>query len=471
MKNSFLYILTCSIFILSSKLLLPQDICKSCEEKKKKKLLSAPLTRVLIIFDASNSMKNKWNNEQKISKAKTLALYLIDSLVKIPNTQLALRVYGATVKYPPGDCKDTKLVIPFKPNNTKEIKDYILQLQPTGITPIEYSLLQSVNDFPDNKSLNNIIIITDGIEECNGDICKARHYLESQGIIFKPFIIGIGLTAQQAHAFNCLGNYLDAQQSNLFKNIIEIIEQQKLNKTTLQVNLLDIAGKPLETNVNITFYDAKKNIYLYNYIHALNELSNPDTIVLPSHITYKLVAHTIPPAESNTITLNEGTHNIVPINTPQGNLLPAREKGNFNFNEKIRVVIRDKKSKHILNVQNLNTLEKYIIGNYELNILTLPKIITQTEIAPVKTTTLTIPSAGELKIQSLEIGDGSIFLQKENAPLEWICNITKSTEQTYYLLPGKYKIVWRAKSMRSSMYTIQKDIEIKPHQSTLIKLY
>ncbi|MCX7728157.1 MAG: VWA domain-containing protein [Bacteroidia bacterium] len=461
----------CIVIYLFSVPVFAQSNCKPCEEKKKKALQASPLTRVLIIFDASNSMKGKWNGQEKISIAKTLAIQLIDSLSKIPNVQIALRVYGSTIKYPPGDCKDSKLVIPFQSNNIKAIKQYVQSLVPTGITPIEYSLIESSKDFPDNKSLNNIIIITDGIEECDGDPCKARQYLESQGIVFKPFIIGIGLSSNQSQVFNCVGNYMDAQQKDIFKNITQVIEQQKLNKTTLQVNLLDLAGKPLETDVNITFYDSKKNTYMYNYIHSLNEINNPDTIIVPSHITYKLIAHTIPPFESEITKLNEGKHNIIPINTPQGALFVYREKGNYNFNEKLRVVVRDKNTKKIFNVQNLNTTEKYIVGNYELDILTLPKIQTQVQIPPAKTSTISVPSSGELKLQSLEAGDGSIFVVKNNNYLEWVCNLSKSTEQIFYLLPGKYKIVWRAKSMRSSIYTIEKEIEIKPHQSYLIKLY
>lgn len=460
------------MFILVSFNLSAQNsnICKPCEEKKKRVLSNTPTTRVLLIFDASNSMIGKWQDKEKIQIAKSLANALIDSLAKIPNVQLALRVYGATTKYPPGDCKDSKLVIPFKKNNFKEIKQYIQTLSPTGITPIEYSLIQATEDFPDNKSLNNIILITDGIEECKGDVCKGKKYLEDKGIIFKPFIIGIGLNTNQAQFFNCVGEYISADNPDLFKNISEVLVQQKLNKTTAQVNLLDIAGKPTESNVNITFYDSKKNTYLYNYIHSLNELNNPDTIIIPSHITYKVVAHTIPSSEIQNVQLNEGKHNIIPINAPQGSLLLKREKGNFNFNEKTRVVIRDKKSKYIYNVQNLNSTEKYIIGNYQLNVLTLPRLDLNIEIAPAKTHTISIPSAGALNIQSLEAGDGSILLKKDNQ-LEWISNLSKETQQTFYLLPGKYIIIWRAKSMHSSIYTLQKEIEIKSHQSYLIKLY
>lgn len=464
-----LFLLFVGVFLYLSQFSQSQNTCKPCEEKKKKALLQAPTTRILLIFDASNSMSGKWQGKEKMQIAQSLANHLIDSLSKLPNIQLALRVYGATTKYPPGDCKDSKLAIPFQKNNFKNIKQYIQTLRPTGITPIEYSLIQAAEDFPDNKTLNNILLITDGIEECKGDVCKAKQYLESKGILFKPFIIGIGLTTQQAQYFNCVGEYMSADEPHLFKNIAEVLIQQKLNKTTVQVNLLDIAGKPTESNVNVTFYDAKRNSYLYNYIHALNELNNPDTISIPSHITYRVVAHTIPPSEIQNVQLNEGKHNIIPINAPQGSLLPKREKGTFNYNEKTRVVVRDKQQA-IVNVQNLNSTEKYIIGSYSINVLTLPRMDLQLEITPAKTHTFSIPSAGELKIQSLEAGDGSILVKKEHQ-LEWVANLSKETQQTFYLLPGKYVVVWRAKSMRSSIYTLQKEIEIKPHQTHLLKLY
>ncbi len=431
---------------------------------------TSKVTRILIVFDASNSMSGKWQGVEKITTAKTLFNKLIDSLKKIPNTQFALRVYGSTVKYPPGDCQDSKLLIPFKVNNIQEIKNAVSKLQPTGITPIEYSLIESAKDFPDSKALNNIIIITDGIEECKGDICKAKQFLESNGIIFKPFIIGIGLTAQQSKSFDCVGNYYNSDQNDLYKNINNILLQQKLNNTTLQINLLDIASRPLETNINVTLYDAKQKSYITSYIHSLNSLNNPDTLYASPYLSYKAIAYTIPPVESNIQTLNEGKHNIIAIDVPQGGLYLQRQKGNFNFNEKVRCVIRSIKNNQILNVQNLNTSEKYIVGDYKIEILTLPIIQQDIQIQSAKTQTLSIPSSGMLSIQTIEVGDGCIMLEKNNQ-LQWVTNLSTSTQQNYYLLPGKYRILWRAKSMRSSIYTIEKKIEIKPDMSETIKLY
>ncbi|MBC7694685.1 MAG: VWA domain-containing protein, partial [Burkholderiales bacterium] len=193
------------------------------------------ITRVLFVFDASKSMKADHKNTTRMQGAKELFYKFIDSLNKQKNIQFALRMYGHTVKYPPGDCKDSKLVVPFGKNNVALIKSKVAEAKPTGITPIEHSLTESANDFPDAKAVNMIILITDGIEECEGDPCAARLKLMEKGIVFKPFIIGIGLTVEQIKTFECVGDYYDFENTNLVTDISSIISKQKINKASSQV--------------------------------------------------------------------------------------------------------------------------------------------------------------------------------------------------------------------------------------------
>src|ERR1041384_3434614 len=251
-------------------------------------------TRILFVFDASKSMTAKHQGTTRMEGAKELFFRFIDSLGRDKKMMFALRMYGQTVKYPPGDCNDSKLVVPFAAGNLDLIKQKVKEAKPTGITPIEHSLTQSANDFKDNKSTNIVILITDGIEECGGDPCRARQKLIEKGIVFKPFIIGIGLTPEQIKTFECVGTYFDYDNSNTFSDISQIVIKQKMNKTSAQVNLLDVNSKPSKTNVNMTFYDVKKNQYVYNYIHTLNYQNNPDTLYIDDFPTYKVVAHTIP---------------------------------------------------------------------------------------------------------------------------------------------------------------------------------
>lgn len=429
------------------------------------------LTRVLFVFDASRSMINTHGPLTRMEGAKKLFNKFVDSLSKYKQMQFALRMYGHTVKYPPGNCNDSKLIVPFGKNNLALIKQKVAEATPTGITPIEHSLTEAANDFPDNKAVNMIIIITDGIEECEGDPCKARQKLMEKGIVFKPFIIGIGLTPEQIKTFECVGTYFDYDNHQTFNSISEIIIKQKLNKTSAQVNLLDINSKPTETNVNMTFYDIKKNQYVYNYIHTLNYMNNPDTLYIDDYPTYKLVAHTIPPVESKEVKLTVGKHTFIPIDAPQGNLQISRNVGVYNYNEKVKSVVRKSGDMQTLNVQLMNTTEKYIVGKYDLEILTLPRTyINGIKIDQSKTNTIEIPNAGMLSIKSLESGDGCI-MQEKNGKVEWVVNLGVSTMQTYYLQPGNYRMEWRSKSLKGSIYTIEKKFTIRSDQETKVDLY
>ena len=445
-------------------------LCAAIFGLAQKKTAPKPV-RILFVFDASKSMIAKHENSTRMDGAKNLFYRFVDSLGKDKTMQFALRMYGHTVKYPPGDCKDSKLIVPFGPNNLALIKQKVSEAKPTGITPIEHSLTEAANDFKDNKTNNIVIIITDGIEECGGDPCKARQKLMAKGIVFKPFIIGIGLSPEQIKTFECVGTFYDYDNQSTFSTITTIIQQQKLNKTTTQVNLLDITSKPKETNVNMTFYDVDRKEYKYNYIHTLNYQENPDTLYLDDFPTYKVIAHTIPPTESKEVKLSPGKHNIIAIDAPQGFLSIRRNEGVYNYNEKVKCIVRKSNEMNTLNVQPLNSNEKYIVGNYDLEILTLPRIfINQATIEQSKTKTLEIPNAGVLQVKCLEAGDGSILL-KRNGRLEWVCNLSAQTVQTFYLQPGNYVAAWRAKTLRGSIYTVEKKFTIISDGQTTVEFF
>jgi Ca-activated chloride channel family protein len=429
------------------------------------------LTRVLFVFDASNSMKARHGANTRIQGAKDLFYKFIDSLSKQKNMQFALRMYGHTVKYPPGDCKDSRLVVPFSKGNAALIKSKVGEAQPTGITPIEHSLTESANDFPDTKAVNMIILITDGIEECEGDPCAARQKLMEKGIVFKPFIIGIGLSPEQIKTFECVGDYYDFDNSNTITDISTIISKQKLNKTSSQVNLLDSKSQPTESNVNMTFYNTATGKYMYNYIHTMNRLNRPDTLYLEDFPTYKVVAHTIPPVESKEVKLAQGKHTIIPLDAPQGFIELKRPLGVYNFNERIKSIVRKANSNmQTLNVQQMNTVEKYITGTYDLEILTLPRTyMSGVKVEQSQTKVIELPNAGMLTVKALDNGDGCIL--KDTKKLEWVCNLNSSTSQVYYLQPGTYRVEWRSKALKGSIYTIEKKFTISSDMETKVELY
>ena len=151
--------------------------------------------RILFIFDASNSMKGKWQSGKKIDIAKKLLNNLVDSLKDIKNLEIGLRVYGHRSSYNPPNCDDTKLEVDFVPANmiAEEMKKKLNHINAQGTTPIGKSLREGAKDFEKYTSDRNIIIlITDGKEECDDDPCEVSKELQKKGIILKPFVIGVG---------------------------------------------------------------------------------------------------------------------------------------------------------------------------------------------------------------------------------------------------------------------------------------
>ena len=154
------------------------------------------ITRILFVFDGSQSMYGRWENETKLDIATRLLNELVDSLKGNDNIQLALRAFGHQdpVKQGSRNCQDTKLEVPFGKDNHSKIKDKLNSIRPNGTTLIAYSLEKSANDStPCDNCKNLIILITDGIEGCDGDPCLVSMNLQKRNIILKPFVIGMGL--------------------------------------------------------------------------------------------------------------------------------------------------------------------------------------------------------------------------------------------------------------------------------------
>jgi Ca-activated chloride channel family protein len=433
-----------------------------------------PLTRIEFVFDASFSMFGQWQSGMKMDIAKKMLSDFLDSIKGAPNLEIALRCYGHQVPLKPErSCTDTKLEVPFSSNlsgNVTAIKNRLKSIVPKGTTPIAYTLEQCGGDFPvaTNANIRNIIIlITDGIEECDGDPCAVSLSLQKKGIVLKPFVIGVGLDQTYMNAFGCVGKFYDASSESNFKNILNIVISQALNNTTAQVNLNDQIGRPTETDVNMTFYDEQSGVIRYNYMHTINNKGVPDTVIIDPIGTYRLIVHTIPPIEKTGIELVAGKHNIIAVDAPQG-YLNLKMAGNTNP----ACIVRKNSEPQTLNVQQFNSTEKYIIGKYDIEILTLPRIkMSKVDIAQSKTTTVEIPQAGSVTIVKPSEGPGSLFVEEDNK-MVWVCNLNANlTQESLVLQPGKYRVEFRPKNAKESIYTIERRFKIDSGISTPVKLY
>jgi len=195
---------------------------------------------VEIILDASNSMWGQIAGEAKISIAKNVLEQIINGLPDEMN--VGLRLYGH--RYGLNDqraCQDTELKVPIGPINKSSLIDIIKNIQPKGKTPLVYSVLQAGNDFQ-NIQGGSIILITDGVESCDGDIDSIGPALKKLGIDLKVHIVGFDIKEAEARAEleaiakSTEGTYLDAKDS---QELLSSLEQ------TLQIEfeILDEKGQ------------------------------------------------------------------------------------------------------------------------------------------------------------------------------------------------------------------------------------
>lgn len=448
-------------------LLMPLLLCAQRENNNEK---AAPLNRILFVFDASQSMYGRWQSDVKMNIAKKLMANLLDSLSTFKNLEIALRVYGHQKTYPPPDCYDTKLEVPFSPGNISAIKNKILGLTPRGTTPIAYSLEQAVNDFPPCDNCRNIIIlITDGIEECGGDPCASSEALQKHGIAMKPFIIGIGRDFKEA--FDCVGTYFDASSETAFQKALSTVISQALHQTTMQVNLLDSRNNATETNVNLTFYDHTSKKMKYNFLHTLNHRGLPDTLIVDPMMTYDVVVNTVPPIYVDSISLEPGRHLTAVISAPQG-YLDLKIGPNDRIVKNLYAIIKKSGQTETLNVQNFGDIKKYLCGTYDLEILTLPRIyMSGVQIRQSQTTTIDIPLPGIVVIRKSVNGYGSLYVERNNR-LEWIYELRENIlQETLVLQPGNYRVVYRSKNAERAMYTIENSFTIHPGGTSNVNLF
>jgi len=430
--------------------------------------------RILFIFDASNSMNAQWQNGSKMTIAKKLLSNTVDELRGVENTELGLRVYGHQFKILPGqqNCDDTKLEVEFSTGdgNIDKIKSKIRSIEAKGTTPIARSLEYSAEDFPECSNCRNVIIlITDGIEACDEDPCAVSRALRAKGIKLKPFVIGVGLDTSYLGQFNCIGEFLSAETEDSFESVLDFVVSQALNNTTVQVNLLDVKKNPLETNVTMSFYDQKTNELVYTYMHTLDRNRNPDTLSIDPLHTYRLVVHTTPEVTKENIEVVAGKHNTISLDAPRGHL-DLKIQGYNNEFTGINCIVRKSGDMRTVNIQKMNFNHKYIVGKYDLEILTLPRLyIEDVVIKQNRHTDITIPKNGRVVI-SKSAGPAQLFVLREGKN-EWVCNLKDgSALQNIELLPGKYKIVFRHERSFSTAHSIEKTFKIVSGYSENITL-
>jgi hypothetical protein len=195
---------------------------------------------VEIIMDASNSMWGQIGGEAKITIARKVLAQIINGLPETMN--VGLRVYGH--RYGLNDklaCTDTQLLVPIGPVAKAQLIDTVNKIQLKGKTPLVHSVLEAIKDFEKIPN-GSVILVTDGIESCNGDIKSIGPAVKKSGLELKVHIVGFDIKEKEARAEleaiakSTEGTYFDAKDA---AGLLSALEQ------TLQLEfvILDEKGE------------------------------------------------------------------------------------------------------------------------------------------------------------------------------------------------------------------------------------
>lgn len=267
-----------------------------------------------------------------------------------------------------------------------------------------------------------------------------------------------------------MGQYFEASKVKDFRKTLDAILVQTLKETTVVINLLDIHNKPRETNVNISFINSLTGETAYDYVHYIHPSGKPEVVNIDPLLTYDLVVNTIPKVVKQNVSFEGGVENVVEIKTPQGILFI---KGNFKEYSKLQAVIKENGQATTLNIQQGGLKEKYLVGTYDVEVLTVPRtIFKDVKIRQSEVTTLEIEPPGILNVIDNLAGYGSIYAIRPSGEHEWIYNIENETSKTFLAMqPGNYKFVFRTKKAMGSNFTNVEYFTIRSGVTTNLKLY
>jgi hypothetical protein len=199
---------------------------------------------VEIIMDASNSMWGQIGGEAKITIARKVLAQIINGLPDSMN--VGMRVYGH--RYGLNDklaCTDTQLLVPIGPVAKTQLIDTVNKIQLKGKTPLVLSVLEAIKDFEKIPN-GSVILVTDGIESCNGDIKSIGPAIKKSGLELKVHIVGFDIKEKEARAEleaiakSTEGRYLDAKDAN---ELLAALEQTLRLEYVVLDEKGEVAGK------------------------------------------------------------------------------------------------------------------------------------------------------------------------------------------------------------------------------------
>lgn len=424
-------------------------------------------TRLLLIMDCSNSMWDHWQSNSKIKVTQQVLLSFLDSISKQHDVDVALRVFGHLNK----DQFGTRLEVPFGTDNIYRLQSKIKTLVPQGGCTAAAALTDALSDFPATGSSRNLIlIITDGMDDCDAEICNVARQVQLSGVVVQTFVLGIGNGAF-GHA-SCAGSVFPVPNEEEFSKTLYDIFHLSGHKAKVVLNMVDGNGELYETEHPVAFYDHRTGVIRHSTIYSVDGSLQPDTLLMDPLMTYDMAVFTHPPLRREAMQFGIDRINNVDITVSEGTLKVqySGQRPQWSMSS-VDVIVRRAGSGERVAAQEMGEVGPYLAGRYDVEVQTLPvTTLRGVEVRGNAATELSVPMPGMLILSKPKgITTGAIFRLRDGQ-VEFATDLNPSTAGERLLLqPGQYELVLHPQNTTKYDKVQTKRFVIESSQTTKIQ--
>ena len=424
-------------------------------------------TRLLLIMDCSNSMWDHWQSNSKIKVTQQVLLSFLDSISRQHDVDVALRVFGHLNKEQFG----TRLEVPFGTDNIYRLQSKIKTLVPQGGCTAAAALTDALSDFPATGSSRNLIlIITDGMDDCDAEICDVARQVQLSGVVVQTFVLCIGGNLS-AHA-SCAGSVFPVVNEEEYSKTLYDIFRLSGHKAKVVLNMVDATGDLYETEHPVAFYDHRTGVIRHSTIYSVDSKLKPDTLLMDPLVTYDMAVFTHPPLRREAMQFSIDRPNNVDITVSEGTLKVQYVGQRPQWQQTVvDVIVRRAGSGERVAAQEVGEVGQYLAGRYDVEVQTLPvTTLRGVEVRGNAATELSVPMPGMLVLSKPKgITTGAIFRLRDGQ-VEFATDLNPSTAGERLLLqPGQYELVLHPQNATKYDKVQTKRFVIESSQTTKIQ--
>ncbi len=209
---------------------------------------------IMFVMDASGSMKkDAGNGYSRMDNAKYATARMLTDVDDA--NRFGLTVFGHRKARA---CNDIQVVADVGSVDAGFVNQFVQQLEPKGETPIAESVRLAAagfERFPDQN--NQLVVVTDGIEECGGDVCALADDLAAYNVGLKVNVVGLTLNDEQKSLIRCLsdktgGKFYDAKDGAGLEAAFAQVKQDIAAAPAPKPQVVPVVAKPAD---NVWFED------------------------------------------------------------------------------------------------------------------------------------------------------------------------------------------------------------------------